>query len=88
MEQETACGVREGRSEIGITTGRLVYRSLSDIAIRHEAKEGKADARPQAPKNWRRMHWNTVRIFRGREQSRCLAIIRRSRKVMADRLLG
>ena len=51
------------------------------MALRHEAKEGKADARPQAPKNRRRIRWNTVRIFRGREQSRCLAIVRRSRTV-------
>ena len=56
-------------------------RSLSDIAVRHEAKEGQADARPQAPKNRRRIRWNTLRIFRGREQSICLDIVRRSRKV-------
>jgi hypothetical protein len=47
----------------------------------YEAKEGQADARPQATKNRRRIRWNTVRIFRGREQRRCLAIIRRSRTV-------
>ena len=77
MERETAWG--GGLSETGITTGRLVYRSLSDIAVRHEAKEGTADARPQA-RNTERF---TFTVFGGREQSRCLAIIRRSRKVMA-----
>jgi len=56
-------------------------RSLSDIAVRHEAKEGQADARPQASKNRRRIRWNTLRIFRGREQSICLDIVRHSRKV-------
>ena len=56
-------------------------RSLSDIAIRHEAKKGQADSRPQAPKNRRRIRWNTVRIFLGREQSRCLALVCRSRTV-------
>jgi hypothetical protein len=62
-------------------------RSLPDIAIRHEAKERQADTRPQAPKNRKRIRWNTLRIFRDREQSRCLAIVRRSRMVMSDRLL-
>ena len=51
------------------------------MAVRHEAKEGQADAQPQAPKNRRRIRWNTVRIFLDREQSRCLAIVRRSRTV-------
>jgi hypothetical protein len=37
------------------------------------------DRRPR--KNRRRIRWNTLRIFRGREQSRCLDIVRRSRKV-------
>jgi hypothetical protein len=63
------------------TSDSCVTRSLSDIAIRHEAKERQADARPQAPKNRRRIRWNPVRIFRGREQRRCLAIVRRSRTV-------
>ena len=50
-------------------------RSLSDIAVRHEAKERQADARPQARKNRRRIGdpllfsmqrvMNTLRIFRG-----------------------
>ena len=42
--------------------------------------EGQADARPQASKNRRRIRRVTLRIFRGREQSRCLDIVRRSRK--------
>jgi hypothetical protein len=42
-------------------------RSLSGIAIRHEAKEASADARSQAPKNRRRIRWNTLRIVRDRE---------------------
>jgi len=40
-------------------------RSLSDIAVRDEAKEVRPDARPQARKNRRRIHWNTLRIFSG-----------------------
>jgi len=56
-------------------------RSLPDIAICHEAKEGKVDARPQTPKNRSRARWNTVKIFQGREQRRYLAIVRLSRKV-------
>jgi hypothetical protein len=51
------------------------------MTVRREAKEGQADARPQAPKNRRRIRWNTVRIFRGREQRRCPDIARRSRTV-------
>ena len=60
---------------------RVRDRSLSDIGIRDEANEGHADARPQAPKNRRRIRWNTVRIFWGREQRRCLALVCRSRTV-------
>jgi hypothetical protein len=62
-------------------------KSLSDIAIRHEAKERQADARPQDPKNRRRIRWNTLWIFRDREERRCPAIVRRNRMVMSDRLL-
>jgi hypothetical protein len=53
------------------------------MPIRHEAKEGQAHARPQALNNGRRIRWNRVKIVRGREQSRCLGIILRSRKVTA-----
>jgi hypothetical protein len=48
---------------------------LTDCSI------GQEPARPQAPKNRRRIHWNTVRIFRGQEHSRGLAVVRRSRTV-------
>ena len=61
-------------------------RSRSDITVRDEVKEGQADTRPQGTKNRRRIRWNTLRIFWGREQSRCLFIIRRSRRAMSDRL--
>ena len=54
-------------------------RSLSDIAVRDKTKEVQADARPQVSKNQRRIHWNTLRIFLGREQSRCLDIVRHRR---------
>jgi hypothetical protein len=56
-------------------------RSLSDIAVRDEAKEVRPDARPQAWKNRRRIRWNTLRIFSGRERRRWSQIVRRSRKV-------
>jgi hypothetical protein len=39
------------------------------------------DARPQARKNRRRIRWNTLRIFQGRERRRWSWIIRRSRTV-------
>ena len=51
------------------------------MVIRHEAREGQANARSQTPKNRRRIRWNTLRIFLGREHSRCPAIVRRSRTV-------
>jgi len=41
-----------------------------------------ADARPQAQKNRRRIHSNTLRLFLSRERRRCLEIIRRSRMVL------
>ena len=56
-------------------------RSLSDIAVRDEAKEVRPDARPQARKNRRRIRWNTLRIFSGRERRRWSRIVRRSRTV-------
>ena len=39
------------------------------------------DARPQAWKNRRRIRWNTLRIFSGRERRRWSRIVRRSRTV-------
>jgi len=56
-------------------------RSLSDIAVRDEAKEVRPDARPQARKNRRRIRWNTLRIASCRERCRWLRIIRRSSTV-------
>ena len=56
-------------------------RSLSDIAVRDEAQEVRPDPRPQARKNRRRIRWNTLRIFQGRERHRWSRIVRRSRKV-------
>jgi hypothetical protein len=38
-------------------------RSLSDIAVRGEAKEVRPDARPQARKNRRCIRWNTIEDF-------------------------
>jgi len=49
--------------------------------LRDEAKEVPTDARPQAWKNRRRIRWNTLRIFSGRERRRWSQIVRRSRKV-------
>jgi hypothetical protein len=55
--------------------------SLSDIAVRDEAKEVRPDAGPQARKYRRCIRWNTVRIFLGRERRRRSWIVRRSRTV-------
>jgi hypothetical protein len=51
------------------------------MAVRDEAKEVSSDARPQARKNRRRIRWNTLRVFPGRERRRWPQIVRRSRKV-------
>ncbi len=56
-------------------------RSLSDIALRNEAKEVWPDARPQAWKNRRCIRWNPLRIFSGRARRRWSQIVRRSRTV-------
>ena len=56
-------------------------RSLSDIAVRDEAKEMRPDARPQAWKSRTRIRWNTLRIFSGRERRRWSQIVRRIRTV-------
>jgi len=52
------------------------------MAVRHEAKEGQADALPQALNNRSRICWNTntMRIVQGHEESSRRGIIRRSRK--------
>jgi hypothetical protein len=48
---------------IVVTDGRP--RSLSDIAVRDEAKDLRPDARPQVRKNRRRIRWNTLRMLSG-----------------------
>ena len=73
-------------------------RSLSDIAVRDEAREVRSDARPQARKNRRCIRWNrdpllcrmqwVPRMFRGRERNRCRYIVRRSRKVNVGQAPG
>ena len=40
------------------------------------------DARPQARKNRRRIRWNTLRIFLGRERRRWQQIVCRSRMAL------
>ena len=52
------------------TFSKSIARSLSDMAIRHKAKEGQADARPQALNNRRRIRWITMRIVRNSPQRR------------------
>src|SRR5687767_481031 len=47
-----------------------------------------ADARPQARKNRRRIRWNTLRIFSGRERRRCLQIVCRSRTALLGQTPG
>src|ERR1041385_2190760 len=58
-----------------------MLRSLSGITVRDKAKEMRPDARPQVWKNRRRIRWNTLRIFSGRERRRWSQIVRRSRTV-------
>ena len=45
-------------------------RNLSNIAVRDEAKEVRPDARPQVRKNRRRIGWNRLTFFQGRERCR------------------
>ncbi len=70
-----------GRSRESVAQKARTTRSLSDIAVRNEAKEVWPDARPQAGKNRRCIRWNTLRIFSGRERRRWPQIVRRSRTV-------
>jgi hypothetical protein len=60
------------------------------MAVRHEAKEGQADALPQALNNRSRICWNTntMRIVQGHEESSRRGIIRRSRKVTVGQTPG
>ena len=65
---------------------------LSEEPVRHclrdEAKEVRPGARPQARTNRRRIRWNTLRIFSGRERYRWLRIIRRNRTVHVRQALS
>ncbi|HKP01071.1 MAG TPA: VCBS repeat-containing protein [Nitrospiraceae bacterium] len=54
---------------------------MSDIPVRDETKQVRADERRKARKNRERIRRNTLRIFLGRERSRCQCFLRRSRKV-------
>ena len=65
------------RNGVPFETGQEPVRHY----LRNEAKEVRPDARPQAWKNRRRIRWNTLRIFQGRERRRWSRIVRRSRKV-------
>jgi|GEM_PF-6729573 len=69
---------------------KSIARSLSDMAVRHEAKKGQADALPQALNNQSRICWNTntMRIVQGHEESSRRGIIRRSRKVTVGQTPG
>src|SRR5688572_32798821 len=58
------------------------------VILRCEAKKMPADARPQARKNRRRIRWNTLRIFSGRERRRCLQIVCRSRTALLGQTPG
>jgi len=72
------------------TFSKSIDRSLSNMAVRHEAKKGQADALPQALNNRSRICWNTnaMRVVQGREESSCRGIIRRSRKVTVGQAPG
>jgi hypothetical protein len=72
------------------TFSKSIDRSLSNMAVRHEAKEGQADALPQALNNRSRICWNTntMRIVQGHEESSRRRIIRRSRKVTVGQTPG
>ena len=64
-----------------------MLRSLSDIAVRDEAKEMRPDARPQAWKNRRRIHWNTLRIFQAENDADGCKSFAAVEQSMSDRLL-
>jgi len=62
-------------------------RSLSDIAVRDEAKEVRPDARPQARNNRRRIRWNTLRIFLAETDADGRGSFAAVERSMSDRLL-
>jgi len=72
------------------TFSKSIDRSLSNMAVRHEAKKGQADALPQALNNQSRICWNTdtMRIVQDHEESSRRGIIRRSRKVTVGQTPG
>src|SRR5688500_7176715 len=57
------------------------------VILRCEGNEMLADARPQARKNRKRIRWNTLRIFSGRERPRCLQMFAAVEWHYSDRLL-
>jgi hypothetical protein len=63
-------------------------RNLSDIAVRDEAKEVRPDARPQARKNRRCIHWNTLRIVSAENDADGRGSFAAVERAMSDRLLG
>src|SRR5687768_15414304 len=68
---------RRSRLEI-----ELHARESVRVILRCEGNEMLADAGPQARKNRKRIRWNTLRIFSGRERPRCLQIVCRSRMAL------
>ena len=75
---------RTGVGRVRTETFSASSGSLSDIAVRDEAKEVRPDGRPQARKNRRPICRNTLRIFSGRERRRRSRIARRSRTVNVE----
>jgi len=63
-------------------------KSLSDIAVRDEAKEVRPDARPQARKKRRCIHWNTLRIVSGRARRNGRGSFAAAERSMSIRLLA
>ena len=65
----------------------MVMGSLSDVAVRDEAKEMRPDARPQVWKNRKRIRWNTLRIFRAENDADGRGSFAAVERSMSDRLL-
>ena len=83
--------VEDTRKSYGET--RIICKESVRVILRCEAKETLVDERRKARKNRRRIRWNTLRIFSGRERRRCQQIVCRSRMALfgqtpnhADRL--
>ena len=71
----------------GLHVARMAARSLSDIAVRDEAKDMRPDARPQTRKNRRRIRWNTLRIFQAEHDADGRGSFAAVERSMPDRLL-